>query len=209
MLTGQDLTKASRRSPAPGGTARVALRDATHEVHTRLHGLPAFAALLEGSLTLPAYRSLLSRLYGFHRPLELALLDAARKPGLRMDVPRRAHRLADDLGHLASLDGERAALSLAPCPQLDTTGHMLGALYVREGSTLGGKVLARGLVRLLGEGTAGRSFLLGSPRDGEHWRACCAALERGAEAGHLDDMIASARATFAAFELWMTEAGDR
>lgn len=205
MLTGQNPTKPPGSAPAIG---RSTLRQATHEVHIRLHGLAAFTALLDGSLTRSGYRSLLSGLYGFHCPLELTLLDAAREHSLLVAVPRRIERLVDDLGQLGMSDGERAGLPLAPRLPLHTPGHLLGALYVREGSTLGGKVLARNLEHLLGPGTAGRSFLIGSPRDSEHWRACCAAIERGVAAGHLDDMVESARATFAAFEQWMSEAVD-
>ena len=43
----------------------------------------------------------------------------------------------------------------------------MGALYVTEGATLGGRLLARGLDRLLGAGEArGRRFLLAGHRPG-------------------------------------------
>ncbi|MDN3563441.1 biliverdin-producing heme oxygenase [Paeniroseomonas aquatica] len=185
--------------------ARMLLREATAEVHARLHGVPAFRALAEGRLSLPAYGALLGRLLGFHAAVEAALAAAPSLLPYGIDLAER--------GRSAALRADLAALGLtppeypplAPVPRLDTAARALGCLYVTEGSTLGGRQLARGLDPLLpGGGEAGRAFLLGhGARHGAMWQACCAAVEAcGSEPGGLAGMAAAAGETFAAFEAW-------
>ncbi|WP_052388921.1 biliverdin-producing heme oxygenase [Belnapia moabensis] len=180
---------------------RFALREATAAAHERLHHIPAFEALAEGRLDRPAYVALLRRLLGFHAAIEAAL--AAAPPlgryGIDLAERRRAPLLWADLAHLGAL----AEAPLAPVPGFATAAEALGALYVTEGSILGGHQLARGLDHLLPPGE-GRGFLLGhGARHGAMWAACCAAIEAcGAEPGGLAGMQAGAAATFAAFEAW-------
>jgi heme oxygenase (biliverdin-IX-beta and delta-forming) len=185
--------------------ARAALRQATQDAHERLHGHRAFTRLLSGTLTIADYRALLVRLYGFHLPLEQALIGSPEEWRFGIDIERcqRVCFLAGDLRFIDGGEVDLTALPLAPRPRVSKPGDFLGALYVREGAILGGKVMAGKLDRLLGAGSQGRSFLIGNGKAGALWRKCCEALERGREAGHLGDMIAAARAAFAAFELWL------
>lgn len=188
-------------------TSRILLREATAEVHARLHRVPVFEALAAGHLSLAAYAALLHRLLGFHAAVEAALAAAPslRPYGIDLAERCRSDALRADLATL----GAPGAGPLAPLPSLGTAARALGCLYVVEGSTLGGRQLARGLDHLLPAGAvAGRAFLLGhGPRHGAMWQACCAAIEAcGAEPGGLDGMAAAARETFAAFEAWFAPA---
>lgn len=187
--------------------ARAALRAATNAVHERLHCHEGFAALANGTLTRSGYRHLLVKLYGFHRPLEHALLAAPRGWWCGLDpTPRlRADRIAADLTALGLTSSELPGIPLAPLLRIDCAARLLGCLYVREGATLGGKVLARKLDPILGSGDDGRSFFAGTSRDGALWGELCATLDR-VDAGHthkLPDMIKAACATFAALERWL------
>jgi heme oxygenase len=184
------------------GGARAALRAATAEAHERLHHLPGFAALAAGRIGLADYARLLGRLLGFHEALE-ARLDQApplARFGIELAERRRAPLLRADLAWL----GAPAAVAIAPLPPFASAAAALGALYVAEGSTLGGRELARALDPLLPAGEEGRRFLLGhGARHQTMWRACCAAVERGgAEPAARAAMIEAALATFAAFETW-------
>lgn len=187
----------------PPPNARLVLREATAAAHERLHGIPVFLALAEGRLDRPAYAGLLRRLLGFHAAVEAAL--AAAPPlaryGIDLAARRRAPLLQADLAHL----GLPAEAPLAPVPAFPGAAEALGALYVTEGSTLGGRQLARGLDHLLPAGE-GRGFLLGhGARHGAMWAACCAAIEAcGAEPGGLAGMRSGAAETFAAFEAWFS-----
>ena len=59
-------------------------RAATRAVHDRLHESAQFAAILAGTVDATSYRRLLLKLYGFHKPLEDALLRGAARCGGRV-----------------------------------------------------------------------------------------------------------------------------
>jgi heme oxygenase len=187
-----------------GGT-RMALRQATSAAHQRLHHLAGFAALQAGTIGPDAYADLLRRLFAFHRAVEQAL--AAASPlhefGIDIAARRRSSLLLDDLAFL----GAAAAPLPAPpiLPALGSAAQALGCLYVTEGSTLGGRELARRLDHLLAPGSAeGRRFLLGhGPHHGTMWREFCAALELcGGIPERRAEMIGTALAVFAVFGSW-------
>jgi len=175
----------------------------------RLHRHPAFAQLAEGTIGLVGYKSLLARLYGFHAPLEHALVQASNSLGIEAEMGRRrrVHRLRNDLRALQMTEARIEALPrIVALPPLTTCGRLLGALYVREGSTLGGRVLARKLDGLLGsDGLDGRRFLAGGPGEQSQWQDLCSLIEDVAADGNLDEMIAAAVETFNAFEVWLNE----
>jgi heme oxygenase (biliverdin-IX-beta and delta-forming) len=194
--------------------ARDALREATHDVHMRLHRHPSFAQLAEGTIDLKGYSSLMGRLYGFHAPLEAALVTGlqsleSNRTFMTDEMGRRlrVHRLREDLRTLQMTDVQIDALPrISHDWALSNLGRFAGALYVREGATLGGRVLARGLDGLLGAGhDHGRTFLAGDVEEKSLWQRCCVLIDEVAADGHLDDTIASALATFDALENWLAE----
>lgn len=176
---------------------RHVLREATQEIHQRLHRHAGFAAVAAGDIDLLRYRHLLSRLYGFHRGIEHRLaLGAAQSAALAED--------------LVTLGMDRKTIERLPrctaLPAMDTQAKRLGALYVIEGAALGGRVLARGLDRLLGTpGVAGRQFFAGQgSQTGAKWQAFLAELERCCDDdSEVADAVTAAQDMFAAFEIWL------
>ena len=192
-------------------SVRQTLRAETRLVHERLHEHPIFEGLATGTLGPVAYRALLAALIGFHRPLENSIVKTPASWWFGLDPqPRlRAHLL---IGDLADVGFDTAWVDLLPfahIPPTESAGQWLGRLYVREGATLGGRVIALTLDPLLGDGDAGRRFFAGTPDNGRLWGEVCDALETAGSAGHLDDIVAAARATFDAFEVWMNAAHAR
>lgn len=189
---------------AARSSARDALRAATDAAHQRLHRLPDFAALAAGRIALAQYAALLQRTLGFHAALEERLdrMPGLAAYGIHLAERRRTPLLRDDLRWL----GLSAEVPRAPLPPLRDTAEAMGALYVAEGSTLGGRHLARALDGLLPPGEDGRRFLLGhGARHGAMWRDVCAAIERcGTTPVARAAMVAGAVATFAAFEAWFS-----
>uniref|UniRef100_UPI00333EB880 biliverdin-producing heme oxygenase n=1 Tax=Sandarakinorhabdus sp. TaxID=1916663 RepID=UPI00333EB880 len=162
------------------------------DVHARLHLHAGLAAVAAERIDIGDYRQLLLRLYGFYLPFENAA-------GL---APVRSGWLASDL---AALDTPLVTAALcAALPKLDSPQAVLGAMYVVEGSALGGRGLARHLKDLLGDQKgAGRRFFASDGADtGRTWRAFMDQLDRVA----IDDrtvVIDAAIATFCCFETWM------
>lgn len=186
-------------------SARIELQRATAAVHARLHRVPVFVALAAGRLDHDGYLDLLGRLYGFHEPFEAAVAQA-EPPGLPPERWRRAHLLRVDLTALGRSDAAIAGLLRHPTPRSRwSPAHAMGCLYVMEGSTLGGRQLARQLDHLLSASTnGGRMFLLaGADRGHVRWRDFCAVLDEcGAEPAPRAEMVAGAMETFGCFEAW-------
>jgi heme oxygenase len=183
------------------------LREHTRLLHDRVENavdLPSRCGSLE------SYRELLSRLLGFYAPLEAQLSPFDwGLAGLNFEARRKAALLRADLASLGlatiSID------SLASCRKLPRPASLAGAigcLYVLEGATLGGQVIARQVSRSLGVGpsTGGRFFYAHGEETGSLWRAFGAAA--GSYCGEAEDRIAAAVAaavaTFEAFETWLT-----
>jgi heme oxygenase len=186
-------------SVATGKTApslRLEVRAATKDVHDRLHHHAGFAAIQDATICLADYEALIVRLYGFYLPFEAAMA---------ID-PERSTWLAGDL---AALGHKRPLHALPMCqhlPRLDSAYLRLGALYVAEGSALGGRELARGLDPLLGKDvTHGRRFFIGrGASTGESWRSYLAHIAlASSEPFARAEVIRGATRTFAAFENWL------
>jgi len=175
---------------------RFILRDATQEIHQRLHLHGGFAAIQSGTIGLAGYRDLIVRLYGFYVPFEAAAFAAHE----------RSTWLAQDL---AALGVARPLHSLPMCPyipRLETAQRRLGAAYMAEGSALGGRSLARGLDHLFVSGSQdGRRFFAGhGAATGAAWSSYLSRLSSTHEdlAGRAD-IVNAALEAFAAFENWL------
>jgi heme oxygenase len=195
-----------------GHAATDGLRAATRDIHTRLHGNPAFAPLAATPPDAPGYIRLLRRLHGYHVPAEAWLFGAASRLLPQLDdlaERRKAHLLGCDLaalGRAANPTGGVAAM-----PQRESIPAVLGGLYVVEGATLGGRELGRALApTLAGLGLAGddgrRFFLAYGPRQGAMWRRFCGVLETAAARftpAEQQTMEATARDMFLILEAWL------
>lgn len=182
------------------------LRAETQAVHDRLDsGLP----LMDAGLTRADYRALLERFWGFLAPAEPRVLACGAWPALGLEAAPRARlpSLEADLRWLGHDDASLARLSHCPRPpRLDTVPQVLGYLYVFEGATLGGALIARRLRRTLGLAPArGAAFFGGRGRRvGPMWQAFTRALSRYAErTGSEREIVAGACETFHALEPWL------
>jgi heme oxygenase len=187
---------------------RWRLRAATATTHERMHAHPGFEAAAAGTIELSDYRRLLVRLYGFHRPFEDIVRSAADVYRIDLDMNARARSpmLLADLQTIG-FDPSAATLPLwPPSLRLVSKGSLLGALYVLEGSALGGVQIARALKDRVGNGL-GKAllFFVGrGDRQGAMWREFVEELESlrddDEEAMRAED---AAIMTFRAFEDWM------
>ena len=187
----------ARMSPTRNAVLRRALREQTSAIHERLHHHDGFHAVQRGNIDLKGYSDLLKRLYGFYLAYEAAAQTA----------PERSDWLRRDLASLSSPDQAWQAIPLCDhMPMFDTPERRLGALYVVEGSTLGGRAMALRLDPVCGVGVAeGRRFFQGrGGGTGEAWSGILKRLDEGDddETTHVA-VIEAALETFACFERWM------
>ncbi len=125
---------------------------------------------------------------------------------LALDGRRKACLLARDLRALGTSAAEVAALPrFADLPTLETPAEALGCLYVLEGATLGGQVVARLVAGRFGfdRGSGCAFFASYGERVGSMWRELGAALVTFTDTtGDDEAVVRSACATFATFERW-------
>jgi heme oxygenase len=176
--------------------AMAALRLRTRAAHERLEATVDLRSL---TVSRAGYAETLSVFYGIYAVLEPALWQAVPWTLLGLDAEQR-RKLPLLLEDLAALGIDYRSLPLcSEIPDVSSVERALGALYVLEGSTLGGKLIRRELQR--GLGLESRFFSSYGASVGSMWRDFTCALERFAdEHGGLDETIAAANDTFLLFE---------
>jgi heme oxygenase len=181
------------------------LRHDTADHHSRAeHAVDLRASLSSRN----DYRELLGRLHGFYAPLETALERfAAEVPELLIPQRRKTPLLESDLRMLG--DSVAAITTLQRSEALPCLGSVAGAvgcLYVLEGATLGGRVIARLLQNTLGISapTGGAFFASYGERIDTMWQAFGQAAECCCDrASRQDDAVKAAIATFECFTAWI------
>jgi heme oxygenase len=119
----------------------------TAEAHDRIEKAFDLEAIT-GSI--PAYRNLLGRLYGFHAVWE-PLAEVALADPEFFRQRRKVALLETDLRDLGMGSDGIARLALCdPTVTVRTPAEAWGSMYVVEGATLGGVVIARYVERRLG-----------------------------------------------------------
>ena len=163
--------------------------------------------LTDPDLDLDTYRDLVAGFYGFVQPLEQQLaLHAPQLSGIHLQERSKTSLLERDLQELGI--AARLVPRCAALPDLEDEAAAWGCLYVMEGSTLGGRVIASALGRSLGLGAEnGAAYFSGyGARTGELWREFCAALATASVdplEGKSDRIVATAAATFECLHAWL------
>ena len=149
------------------------------------------------------YVALLKRLLTFHRSFEQAIANPIwaeewNRIGINLGEHSRATLLLDDLSSLSQVNGWQG-VEVEASSGFATFAEALGGLYVIEGSSLGGKVLAPLFRARLGE-IPTRFYESYGRNHPQPWRNLQTALNRFEEnAGNCDEIIAGAAATFNSF----------
>ena len=145
------------------------------------------------------YADCLRRMARFHAAWEPLLHSQRELRRIVPDLPqrRRVEAIESDLRALGV-----EPLAPMPAPRALTAAEALGALYVIEGSTLGGQIILRSLQGTDFEALATRFFNAYGPRTGAMWKEFCAALEAfGADRQHeIPSVLAGARRCYGAFQ---------
>ena len=181
------------------------LRIETRPAHDRIEAAVDFPRLAASP---EAYRRLLCRFYGFHQVWEEEA--AALAPdGALFQRRCKTHLLAKDLAALGMTLQEIIHLPRCrPLMPLPAPAAVLGSMYVIEGSTLGGAIIAREVERSLGlTAETGCAYFRSYGRDtARMWKSFGAALLAASSPDTDDLIVETARRTFDVMHDWLNEA---
>jgi heme oxygenase (biliverdin-IX-beta and delta-forming) len=159
--------------------------------------------LMHEGLDTAQYVLCLRRMYGIVAAWEEHAAEIApewMRPTLA--ARQRKHLLKLDLTWFGATkqDDSRPAL-----PNMKDVPSLLGAMYVMEGSTLGGQLIARHLEATLPliEGRGDSYFRGHGALTGPMWKEFCEMMKIHVPDDQTDVVVASARAMFTAFREWM------
>ena len=181
----------------------TALKAATSELHARVElAMPSLDALA----TVRGYTDAIRLLHRFHAEWEPAIWSFAgvHGTGLVAHDRRKLPSLTHDLRALPADPAPRAPAPAAPL--LQCAGMALGALYVLEGASLGGRIIQRHVAPVLGTvaARAGAYFDGYGSRTGAMWTAFGVAVAAYATRHDADDeIILGAVVCFGALEQWL------
>lgn len=181
---------------------RETLKAATAVLHDDIE---AAMTVMRPDFTADDHRALITRLYGFYQPCEAAVRNALKQQGLDFYETRlKTPLLLKDLAFF-NIDPAHIALNYA-LPPMEILPAVFGALYVIEGATLGGQLIAQKLKKDLGLEPAGGCAFHASygKESAARWREFCVLLEQYAAA---DPALATSAAveTFSAMNAWLCE----
>jgi heme oxygenase (biliverdin-IX-beta and delta-forming) len=201
--------RAALESPEKELDIMTALKAGTIEQHSSIERIMPF---FKSDFSLEAYIRVLKAFLGFFEPVERELRSVATRDsfGFNIDRRQRSNLLRADL---LALGVTPAAMALIPrcdhLPRLENVDDGLGCLYVLEGSTLGGQLIARELQTRFGiaEKTGAGFFHGYGSQTGVKWREFCTSVRIYAAGGKSQSAIVqSARSTFELMESWMRKA---
>lgn len=181
------------------------LREATGPFHVSVErALP----LTRCELTVDAYRRILGAFLGFYGPLEAGLVRLATcSAELNLIGREKISWLRQDLCALGASESDLAAIPTCPdLPRVDAVDRAFGCMYVLEGATLGGQIIARNLEQHLAMGAQSCAFFRAyGAATGTMWRTFVAHLNR--QEPPFDGAVAAAVETFECLERWLVARG--
>ena len=190
------------RQPAHPPGALAQLRAATAPTHQRLDDSLDVSSR---PWSLGIHRRWLSLTWGLLAPLERDLAVWAQQDPDALDVVarERADLAMTDLRVLGLEDAALADLQECPdVPRATMRSAALGVCYVLDGSTLGGRLIARAAVAA-GVPPQACASLTGRDGAGRRWRETTAVLDALPE-DDVSAVVDAAIATFTAYERWLS-----
>ncbi|MGV8877827.1 MAG: biliverdin-producing heme oxygenase [Sphingobacteriaceae bacterium] len=179
------------------------LKEETHANHLQVEKL--LIGLLRSIDNTNAYIKLLQIFYGYFGALEDKINQHIGVAQLADHSKRRkSESIIEDIKDLGGLAPEKAKDS--DLPEIANHLQALGALYVIEGSTLGGKLIAKMLSKQLDiKDSNGLSFFSGyADKTDEMWEGFKHALNNEAQDSTAAALIIhAADETFVKFKLWI------
>lgn len=178
------------------------LRAATKQTHEELE--QAMFPLIQGITDAKGYAKLLHLFYGYYKPLENGIdLHLDRQVLTDYNERRKTDWILRDLEDIAQANKTIALDNQAPLIQSNAAAF--GALYVMEGSTLGGKIICK----TIGENLSipdkkGLSFFYGYGSEAaSRWKYFLSALDQYSGKPEEEEIVSTANLVFKNFRSWI------
>lgn len=188
------------------------LRKDTAVYHEQIEGNFYAKGIMAKTLTLEEYRTYLAKFYGFLKPLEQQVMQyhlaQNSDAGFDMNVRAKSPLLEQDLIHLGMTAEQLEQLPVCKnLPDVATPARMYGAFYVIEGSTLGGQIITKQLMKFLPVDPDGglHYFNAYGAETREQWSAFRELLlQSGVTDEDKEQIVYTAKETFRLLDLWLT-----
>ena len=176
------------------------LREATTADHEAVEkSIP----LLGNNLTMAIYLGTLEQMFPFISAWEIFARDSAPPDMVSLVTARqRSHLLEADI---FALGGRLRRCEHVALPELSGSSAFLGAMYVMEGSRLGGQIIAQHVdTKLSLRSDKGTSYFYGfGAKTGGMWKELISHMETSIPDTEAASIISAAKAMFQAFGRWM------
>lgn len=153
------------------------------------------------------YADLLKLMYGFYKPLQDSFFPLVSHGAGGTDFSLRISELIiNDLHHVDPGPDHEIPLC-SNIPEINTIASSMGAMYVTEGSTLGGKIITKMISRQLNISPVhGFSFFNAYGDETlAKWEKFKEILNMPRSDNERIEMISTAKKTFSAFKIWISE----
>jgi len=178
------------------------LRSATKQTHEELE--QAMFPLIQGITDASEYAKLLHLFYGYYTPLGKGIDQYLDRQALNDYNERRKTDWI--LRDLEDIKQENKDITLdSQAPVIQSNAAAFGALYVMEGSTLGGKIICKTIGENLGiPDKKGLSFFYGyGPEAAPRWKYFLSALDQYSGKPEEEEIVTTANLVFRNFRSWI------
>ena len=188
-------------STLTAATVAQAVKNETTFLHQEVEQL--LLPRLNAIQSLEDYAAILQSFHGYYLPVEQAIQQHI-SPAILPDIEKRrnAMMVVNDLRFLGMKADQNFCNEL---PQISNSAQAFGALYVLEGSTLGGKMIAKMLAKnkAVCIPTGALKFFNGYKEEtGKMWTAFLKVLNQQTD---VDTIVESANQTFFHLKKWMQQ----
>jgi heme oxygenase len=174
------------------------LKESTHPSHQELE--KKMVSIIRKIQTRQDYVKFLKLMYGYYSALEKRIQEYVSE--MEIGKRRKAERLLEDISYFEATAIPDLCKELPP---IQSHAEALGAMYVMEGSTMGGKIIAKMIAGQAGiDGPSGFSFFNGYGEDtGKMWEEFKAFLNKPFDEIEKLNLILTANRTFNSFYKWI------
>jgi heme oxygenase (biliverdin-IX-beta and delta-forming) len=176
------------------------LKSCTMHVHAGLE--KKLVSKIRKVKTVSDYIALLRVMYGYYKPFQERI-----QPGISQNITvRYADDILNDIRDLGSAEHQQIPVC-EHIPPLNTPASVLGALYVTEGSTLGGQIITKMIAKQLNISCEKGFTFFNAYGDDTHvmWEKFKHVLNHPRPHNEQTEMKNAAIETFSTFNAWITE----